>query len=67
VKLMAEHVPDVASYAPLSLLFDERADGVHISYDKLASYLAPYGNAEAMEVAQDLDRKIEKLLCEIAG
>ena len=39
-------------------------DGVHLTYDKMASFLAPYRNAEALTVAWDLDSKIEKLLLE---
>ena len=37
-------------------------DGVHLSYDRMASLLAPYTNREALEVARDLDRKVEDLL-----
>ena len=62
MKQMAVHVPDAASYAPVTILIDERPDGVHLSYDRMASYLAPYGNAEALKVAQGLDSKIEALL-----
>ena len=62
MKEMAKRVPDAASYAPVTILIDERPDGVHLSYDKMASYLAPYGNAEALKVAQDLDAKIEAIL-----
>jgi uncharacterized protein (DUF302 family) len=59
---MVEHVPDAGSYAPVTILVDERPDGVHLSYDKMASFLAPYGSAEALRVAQDLDSKVEALL-----
>jgi len=38
---MARHVPDAGSYAPVTVLVDERSDGVHISYDRMASLLAP--------------------------
>jgi hypothetical protein len=62
MKQMIEHAPDAGSYAPVTILIDERADGVHLSYDKIASLLAPYGSAEAMKVAQDLDSKVEALL-----
>jgi uncharacterized protein (DUF302 family) len=62
MKQMAAHVPDAASYAPVTILIDERPDGVHLSYDRMASYLAPYGSAEALKVAQNLDAKIEALL-----
>ncbi len=59
---MAKHVPDAGSYAPVTVLVDERADGVHLSYDRMASLLAPYENRDALEVARDLDRKVEDLL-----
>jgi uncharacterized protein (DUF302 family) len=66
MRRMAEHVPDVASYAPVTILIDERADGVHISYDRMASFLAPYQNRAASAVASDLDLKIETLLTSAA-
>ena len=62
MKEMAKHVPDAGSYAPVTVLVDERADGVHLSYDKMASFLVPYANACALEVARELDRKVEKIL-----
>jgi uncharacterized protein (DUF302 family) len=62
MKQMVEHVPDAGSYAPVTILIDERADGVHLSYDRMASLLAPYRNPEALTVAQDLDAKVEALL-----
>jgi uncharacterized protein (DUF302 family) len=64
MKEMAKHVPDAGSYAPVTILVDERSDGVHLSYDRMASFLAPYGNSEALAVARDLDSKIERLLRE---
>ena len=67
MKEMAKHVPDAGSYAPVTVLVDERADGVHLSYDRIASLLAPYGNAEALAVAQDLDSKIETILRDSAA
>ena len=62
MKEMAKHVPDAGSYAPVTVLVDERADGVHISYDRMASLLAPYANADALSVARDLDAKVEDVL-----
>jgi uncharacterized protein (DUF302 family) len=62
MKQMAEHVPDTGSYAPVNILIDERGDGVHLSYDLMASYLAHYGNMTALKVARDLDAKVEALL-----
>jgi len=64
---MAKHVPDAGSYAPVTVLVDERADGVHLSYDRMASFLAPYSNSEALKVARDLDEKVEALLSAAAG
>lgn len=63
---MARYVPDAASYAPVTLLIDERPDGVHLSYDRMASYLAPYANLNALDVARELDAKVEALLMNAA-
>ena len=62
MKQMAVHVHDVASYAPVNILIDERPDGVHLSYDRMASLLSPCGSEEALAFARDLDSKIENLL-----
>ena len=62
MKEMAKAVPDAASYAPVTILIDERLDGVHISYDSMASFLAPYGHQDALGIAKDLDTKVEELL-----
>ena len=67
MKEMAKHVPDAGSYAPVTVLIDERADGVHLSYDRISTFLAPYGNADALKVAQDLDKKVEDLLKQAAA
>jgi uncharacterized protein (DUF302 family) len=67
MKEMVKHVPDAGSYAPVTILVDERSDGVHLSYDRMASFLASYRNAEALAVARDLDSKIESLLRESAA
>jgi hypothetical protein len=63
---MAKHVPDAGSYAPVTVLVDEREDGVHLSYDKMVSFLTPYGNQQALTIAHDLDHKIVKLLNDAA-
>jgi uncharacterized protein (DUF302 family) len=67
MKEMAKHVPDAGSYAPVTVLVDERADGVHISYDRMASLLAPYGNRDALSTARDLDAKVEDVLRQAAA
>jgi hypothetical protein len=62
MRKMVKHVPDAGSYAPVTILIDERADRVHLSYDRMSSLIAGYGNAEALEVAMSLDSKVEGLL-----
>jgi hypothetical protein len=64
---MVKHVPDAGSYAPVTILIDERPDGVHLTYDRMASLLAPYENAEALKVAKDLDVKVEALFAAAAS
>ena len=67
MKEMVKHVPDAGSYAPITILIDERPDGVHLSYDQMESYLLRYANAKALAVARDLDAKVTTLLRECAG
>ena len=67
MKEMVKHVPDAGSYAPVTVLIDERPDGVHVSYDKMESYLLHYGSSEALAIARDLDAKITTLLRECAS
>ena len=64
MKQMTEHVPDAGSYAPVTILVYEREDGVHVSYDTMASYLAASKNEKALQVAKDLDAKVIRLLTE---
>jgi hypothetical protein len=51
----AIRVPDAAAYSPVTILVDERADGVHLSFDSMASLLAPYGSQSALAVATTSD------------
>jgi uncharacterized protein (DUF302 family) len=62
MKEMVKHVVDAGSYAPVTILIEERPDSVRISYDRMASYLAPYGNGDALKVARELDAKVERIL-----
>jgi len=64
---MAKRVPDAGCDAPVTVLVDARSDGVHLSYDRLASFLAPYGNSDALSVARNLDKKVEGVLLEAAA
>ncbi len=67
MRKMARHVPDAGSYAPATVLFDERTEGVYIYYDRMASLLASYRNGAVLEVARDLDSRIEGMLIQAAG
>ncbi len=67
MRQMVQHVPDAGSYAPVTILIDERPDGVHLSYDRMASFLAPYQNPAALNVARELDAKVEALLAAAAA
>ncbi len=67
MRQMVQHVPDAGSYAPVTILIDERPDGVHLSYDRMASFLAPYENAAALNVARELDAKVEAMLASAAA
>jgi hypothetical protein len=60
MKQMVEHIP--GSYAPVTILIDERSDAVHLSYDTTGSILAPYGSSIASNIAKNLDEKIKALL-----
>ena len=40
---------------------------MRLSYDAMASLLAQDKNAEALQVARDLDDKVRELLAEAAG
>ncbi len=62
MKEMAKRVPDAGYYAPVIVLVDERSDGVRLSYDRMVSFIATYGNHDALRVAEDLDNKVETLL-----
>ena len=62
MKEIAKTVPDVAAYAPVTILVDERPDGVHLSYDSLASFVAPYQSQSALTLAKHTDAKIKQLL-----
>ena len=67
MKKMASHVHDAGSYAPVTILIDERPDGVYLSYDRMASFLAPYEAPAAMKVARELDATVESVLAKAAG
>ena len=55
---MVKRVPDAASYAPVTILVVEDGESVRLSYDTMASLIAPYGSSETSAVARDLDENI---------
>ena len=67
MKEMARAVPDAASYAPVTIIIDERDDGVHLSHDSMVSLLTPYESEPALAIARDSDLMIERLLEAAAG
>jgi hypothetical protein len=67
MRKMAEQVAEAAAYAPITVLIDERPDGVHLSYDRISNSLAPYGNVTASAVAKELDQNVETILINAAG
>jgi uncharacterized protein (DUF302 family) len=62
MRAMALSVPEAAAYAPVSIFVDERSDGTHVTYDSLASLIAPYRAQRALKTAMELDAVIEDLL-----
>ena len=64
---MTASAPDAGSYAPVTILVMERDGGVTLSYDRLASAIAPYAGQEASAVAVALDDAVLTLLCDAAG
>ena len=66
MRRMVERVADAGSYAPVTLLVDERPGGVCLSYDPMASMLASSREPEALATARELDGKVEALMREAA-
>src|SRR6516162_7779803 len=62
---MTRHVADAGSYAPVTILIEETPDdGTRVAYDSVVSALAPYDNAAASTVAEQLDAEVLGLLRE---
>jgi hypothetical protein len=58
----AATVTDAGSYAPITILIAERTEGTTLSYDRIASAIAPYVGQEASAVATALDDAVVTLL-----
>jgi hypothetical protein len=65
---MTRHVPDAGSYAPVTILIQEMPDGgTRIAYDTVTSAIAPYHDAAAAHVAEQLDAEIPGLPRQVSG
>jgi uncharacterized protein (DUF302 family) len=65
---MTRHVSDAGSYAPVTILIQELADGgTRVAYDTVASATAPYHDTAASQVAQRLDTEVLELLRQATG
>jgi uncharacterized protein (DUF302 family) len=63
MEAMTRHAPDAGSYAPVSILVQERPEGgCRVAYDSVASAIEPYDKPAASEVAEELDDKVLSLL-----
>ena len=57
---MARLVPDAGSYAPVTVLIDQRPDGVHLSYDEMASFFGLVWKCRGVENRARSGRKGQK-------
>jgi hypothetical protein len=65
---LTRHVADAGSYAPVTILIQERPDGgTRVAYDSVVSALAPYHDAAASQVAEQLDTEVLDLLRQATG
>ena len=65
---MTRHVADAGSYAPVTLLIQEKpGGGTRVAYDTVTSAIAPYHDAAASQVAQQLDAEVLGLLRQATG
>lgn len=46
----------------MTILINERPDGVRLSYDRMAGFLATGQDPEALATARELDAKVEALM-----
>ena len=60
-------VPAAGLNAPVTVLVDGHDGEVQISYDRMAAALPASGEPHALQVARELDAKIERILYEAAG
>jgi hypothetical protein len=59
---MAGQIPEAAAYGTVAIQIDERADGVRLSYDRIAERVEEYEDKFVFELARNLEKRIESLL-----
>jgi hypothetical protein len=65
---MTRHLPAAGSYAPVTILIQELPGGrTQVAYDTVASAIAPYADAAASQVVQQLDTEVLTLLRHATG
>jgi len=65
---MTRHLPAAGAYAPVTILIQELPGGrTQVAYDTVASAIAPYADAAASQVAQQLDTDVLILLRHATG
>ncbi|MGA2050843.1 MAG: DUF302 domain-containing protein [Terracidiphilus sp.] len=62
MRSMTQSVPAAGSYAPITILIYQFGGDVRVCYDTLSSLLAAYDSPEALQIAQDLDNKVVRLI-----
>jgi uncharacterized protein (DUF302 family) len=63
---MTQHDIRASLYAPLRVLIYENEEGkTSVEYDKPSSLFGQFGNAKVTEVANMLDRKMERLVAQV--
>ena len=59
---MAGQIPEAAAYGTVAIQIDERADGVRLSYDRIAAHVEEYEDKFVVELSRNLEKRIESLL-----
>jgi len=59
---MASRIPETAAYGTMAIQIDEGADGVRLSYDRVAAHVEEYEDKFVFELARNLEKRIESLL-----
>lgn len=62
MRSMAGRIPEAAAYGTVAIQIDERADGVRLSYDRIAAHVEEYEDKFVFEHARNLEKRIESLL-----